>query len=63
MARRLHPRSPDDDRQHQYAYKVRDAEGRFREGKVKADNETAVAEKLMAMGYVPLEVKAPARAC
>lgn len=41
-----------------YAYKVRDAEGRFREGNVKADNETAVAEKLMAMGYVPLEVKA-----
>ncbi len=41
----------------QYAYKVRDSQGRFREGKVAADNETAVAEKLMAMGYVPLEVK------
>jgi type IV pilus assembly protein PilC len=41
----------------QYDYKVRDPQGRFREGRVKADNETAVAEKLMAMGYVPLEVK------
>ena len=40
-----------------YEYKVRDGEGRFREGKVKADNETAVAEKLLEMGYVPLEVK------
>ena len=42
----------------QFTYKVRDHEGRFREGKVKADNETVVAEKLLAMGYVPLEVKA-----
>jgi type IV pilus assembly protein PilC len=41
----------------QFDYKVRDAEGRFREGKVKADNEKAVAEKLLTMGYVPLEVK------
>lgn len=41
----------------QFDYKVRDPEGRFREGRVKADTETAVAEKLMAMGYVPLEVK------
>ncbi len=40
-----------------YEYKVRDAEGRFREGRVKADNEKAVAEKLMTMGYVPLEVR------
>ncbi len=42
----------------QFTYKVRDHEGRFREGKVKADNEGVVAEKLLAMGYVPLEVKA-----
>ena len=42
----------------QYAYKVRDAAGLFKEGKVTADNEHAVAEKLRAMGYVPLEVKA-----
>ena len=41
----------------QYDYKVRDLEGRFREGRVKADSETAVAEKLIAMGYVPLEVR------
>jgi type IV pilus assembly protein PilC len=41
----------------QYAYKVRDAGGRFREGKVNAESEKAVAEKLLAMGYVPLEVK------
>ena len=41
----------------QFDYKVRDPEGRFREGRVKADTEAAVAEKLMAMGYVPLEVK------
>lgn len=40
-----------------YAYKVRDAGGRFREGKVRADSENAVAEKLLAMGYVPLEVR------
>ncbi|TIC88433.1 type II secretion system F family protein [Nocardioides sp. GY 10113] len=41
----------------QYAYKVRDTAGRFKEGKVKAASETAVAEQLLAMGYVPLEVK------
>ena len=40
-----------------YAYKVRDTGGRFREGKVRAESETAVAEKLLAMGYVPLEVR------
>ena len=41
----------------QYSYKVRDASGKFTEGKVEAVSEAAVAEKLMAMGYVPLEVK------
>ncbi|MDP3894875.1 type II secretion system F family protein [Nocardioides sp.] len=40
----------------QFAYKVRDTNGRFREGKVKAESENAVAEKLLAMGYVPLQV-------
>ncbi|WP_372727818.1 type II secretion system F family protein [Nocardioides sp.] len=40
----------------QYDYKVRDASGRFREGRVKAASETAVADKLRSMGYVPLEV-------
>jgi type IV pilus assembly protein PilC len=41
----------------QYAYKVRDAQGRFTEGKVEAASEAAVAEKLRAMGYVPLQVR------
>ena len=41
----------------QYAYKVRDARGKFTEGKVEAASEAAVADKLRAMGYVPLEVK------
>jgi type IV pilus assembly protein PilC len=41
----------------QYAYKVRDAQGRFTEGKVEAVSEAAVAEKLRAMGYVPLQVR------
>ena len=41
----------------QYSYKVRDASGKFTEGKVEAVSEAAVAEKLMAMGYVPLEVR------
>lgn len=40
-----------------YAYKVRDTAGHFREGKVKASSENAVAEKLLGMGYVPLEVR------
>ena len=41
----------------QYAYKVRDAAGKFVEGKLEADSEAAVADKLRAMGYVPLEVQ------
>ena len=45
----------------QYSYKVRDAAGKFTEGKVEAVSEAAVADKLRAMGYVPLEVK-PANA-
>ena len=42
----------------QYSYKVKDLRGKFVEGKVEADSEVAVAEKLRSMGYVPLEVKA-----
>ena len=42
----------------QYAYKVKDAKGHFTEGKVEAVSEAAVAEKLKAMGYVPLDVRA-----
>src|SRR4051794_32497797 len=41
----------------QYAYKVRDHQGRLSEGKVEAASESAVADKLRAMGYVPLDVK------
>jgi type IV pilus assembly protein PilC len=41
----------------QYAYKVRDTQGRLSEGKVEAASETAVADKLRSMGYVPLEVR------
>ena len=41
----------------QYSYKVRDASGKFTEGKVEAASEAAVAERLRSMGYVPLEVK------
>jgi type IV pilus assembly protein PilC len=41
-----------------YTYKVRDVGGKFREGKVEAGSEAAVADKLRAMGYVPLEVRA-----
>ncbi len=41
----------------QYAYKVKDASGRFVEGKVAAASEAAVAEKLKSMGYVALDVR------
>ena len=41
----------------QYTYKVRDAQGKFVEGKVDAVSEAAVADKLRAMGYAPLEVR------
>jgi type IV pilus assembly protein PilC len=42
----------------QYTYKVKDARGKFVEGKVEAASEAAVADRLRAMGYVPLEVRA-----
>ncbi len=45
----------------QYAYKVKDASGKFVEGKVAAASEAAVAEKLKSMGYVALDVR-PANA-
>ncbi len=41
----------------QYAYKVKDNRGRLVEGKVEAESENAVAEKLKSMGYRPLEIK------
>ena len=64
MTRRLHPRRRPEDTPDerpaatQYTYKVRDPQGKFVEGKVEAASEVAVADKLRAMGYVPLEVKA-----
>ncbi|MGQ0631815.1 MAG: type II secretion system F family protein [Sporichthyaceae bacterium] len=42
----------------QYAYKVRDTRGRLVEGKVEAETEAAVADKLRSMGYRPLEIRA-----
>jgi type IV pilus assembly protein PilC len=45
----------------QYAYKVKDNRGRLVEGKVEADTEAAVAEKLRSMGYRPLEIRATAQ--
>jgi type IV pilus assembly protein PilC len=41
----------------QYAYKVKDNRGKLVEGKVEAESESAVAEKLKSMGYRPLEIK------
>src|SRR3954451_2127681 len=41
----------------QYTYKDRDPKGKLTAGKVEAVSEAAVADKLRAMGYVPLEVK------
>jgi len=41
----------------QYAYKVKDPRGRLVEGKVEADTETAVADRLREMGYRPLEIR------
>lgn len=41
----------------QYAYKVKDARGKLVSGKVEAETEAAVADKLRSMGYRPLEIK------
>ncbi len=41
----------------QYAYKVRDAQGRCSEGKAEAASESAVVDKLRSMGYTPLQVR------
>ncbi|GAB2872137.1 type II secretion system F family protein [Myroides odoratimimus subsp. xuanwuensis] len=41
----------------QFTYKVKDAQGKFVEGKVDAVSEAAVADRLRSMGYVPLEVR------
>jgi type IV pilus assembly protein PilC len=39
-----------------YAYKVRTKEGRILEGKMEADGEAAVASKLRAQGFVPVQI-------
>ncbi|MCL8027633.1 type II secretion system F family protein [Nocardioides bruguierae] len=39
-----------------FEYKVRDADGKFREGKVKAASAEAVADRLRSLGYVPLQI-------
>ncbi len=41
----------------QYAYKVKDNRGKLVEGKVEAETEAAVADKLRSMGYRPLEIR------
>jgi type IV pilus assembly protein PilC len=45
----------------QYAYKVKDTRGRLVEGKVEAETEAAVADRLRSMGYRPLEIRAAAQ--
>lgn len=44
-----------------YAYKVRTKEGRVVEGKMEADGEGAVAQRLRAQGFVPVQIKKEAR--
>ena len=39
----------------QYSYTVRDPPGKIVKGKLEADSEAAVADKLQTMGYAPLE--------
>src|SRR5918999_1961294 len=39
-----------------YAYKVRTKEGRVLEGKMEGDGEAAVASKLRAQGFVPVQI-------
>src|SRR4051794_3748439 len=41
----------------QYAYKVRDRTGKIVEGKVEAESEAAVRNRLREMGAVPLEIR------
>jgi type IV pilus assembly protein PilC len=45
----------------QYAYKVKDTRGRLVEGKVEAETEAAVADRLRSMGYRPLEIRPAAQ--
>jgi type IV pilus assembly protein PilC len=45
----------------QYAYKVKDTRGRLVEGRVEAETEAAVADRLRSMGYRPLEIRPAAQ--
>jgi type IV pilus assembly protein PilC len=44
-----------------YAYRVRTAEGRVVSGKMEADGEAAVANRLRAQGFIPLQINREAR--
>ena len=44
-----------------YAYKVRTKEGRVVDGKMEADGEGAVAARLRAQGFTPVQIKKEAR--
>jgi type IV pilus assembly protein PilC len=44
-----------------YAYKVRTKEGRVLDGKMDADGEAAVASRLRAQGFVPLQISKDSR--
>ena len=44
-----------------YAYRVRTAEGRVVTGKMDADGEAAVANRLRAQGFVPIQISKEAR--
>ncbi len=41
-----------------FAYKVKDKQGKVREGKLDAENVSLVADKLRQMGYVPINIQA-----
>src|ERR1700736_6613128 len=40
-----------------YTYRVRDKEGRLLEGTLEADSTTLVANRLQAMGYMPVSIE------
>lgn len=44
-----------------FAYKVRDKQGKVREGTLEAENVALVADRLRQMGYVPLAIDAEAK--
>ena len=44
-----------------YAYKVRTKEGRILDGKMEADGESAVANKLRSQGFIPIQIAKDAK--